>query len=178
MDNLNWGTVYGYACYASTRQELMGAFPGTKLEKDSNGYYTMGLELNSIAEDLIYIFSNGSGTQTVDLVIDKQTLADNETIDRWIQVDGLTDGKYNCTVSSEPTALLVSPEVGDGTVTFRYKGDATSVAVAGTFNGWSSSANAMTKNSSGVWETTIELDPGSYQYKFVIDGNGKNDPLN
>ena len=178
MDNLNWGTVYGYACYASTRQELMGAFPGTKLEKDSNGYYTMGLELNSIAEDLIYIFSNGSGTQTVDLVIDKQTLADNETIDRWIQVDGLTDGKYNCTVSSEPTALLVSPEVGDGTVTFRYKGDATSVAVAGTFNGWSSSANAMTKNSSGVWETTIQLDPGSYQYKFVIDGNWKNDPLN
>jgi len=39
--------------------------------------------------------------------------------------------------------------------------------VNGTFNGWCGSCNAMTDaNADGIWETTILLNSGSYEYKF------------
>ena len=51
------------------------------------------------------------------------------------------------------------------------------VCLAGEFNGWSDSANPMT-NKDGVWTLKLDLAPGSYQYKFVVDGNWKQDAAN
>ncbi len=62
-------------------------------------------------------------------------------------------------------------------VTFRYEGSAGQVYLAGEFNGWSDSANPMV-NKDGAWTLTLPLDPGSYQYKFVVDGNWLADPAN
>lgn len=180
-DNLNWGTVCGYAWYKTTEQELTDSWPGNALTKDKDGYYTMVVNTTTIAENLSYIFNNGNnGAQTVDLTISKDILENNEVIERWVQTDGIgNDGKYICTVTDDASTLLVSPEVNDGSVTFKYKGTSnTPVYVAGTFNGWSSSANPMTWNAKGWWETTIALAPGSYQYKFVSGGNWFVDPLN
>ena len=42
--------------------------------------------------------------------------------------------------------------------------------VNGTFNGWCGNCNAMTdSNADGIWETTISLNAGSYEYKFSFD---------
>ncbi len=46
---------------------------------------------------------------------------------------------------------------------------ARSVAVVGDFNGWSREAD-MLCDSSGTWTVTREIGPGSYQYKFLLDG--------
>lgn len=45
-----------------------------------------------------------------------------------------------------------------------------SVSLAGTFNNWSKDAMPLKKTGDNVWSTTISLEEGSYQYKFVIDG--------
>ncbi|MGC8820622.1 MAG: glucodextranase DOMON-like domain-containing protein [Fervidobacterium sp.] len=60
--------------------------------------------------------------------------------------------------------------------TFNYP-QASSVHLAGTFNNWSTSANPMRKEGD-LWVTELELKPGTYQYKFVIDGGKvwKEDP--
>jgi 1,4-alpha-glucan branching enzyme len=50
------------------------------------------------------------------------------------------------------------------------------VSLSGDFNGWSPGATPMRRDSSGHWETTVELAPGRYQYKFVIDGEWIADP--
>jgi hypothetical protein len=61
-------------------------------------------------------------------------------------------------------------------VTFRVdlgstQADAAGVFLAGTFNGWSTSANAMVNTSANIWEATISLDTTQIvQYKFV-NGN-------
>ena len=47
--------------------------------------------------------------------------------------------------------------------------NANQVAVAGEFNNWDEEANKMTKTIGG-FETTIELKKGSYQFKYVLDG--------
>ena len=51
------------------------------------------------------------------------------------------------------------------------------VSLSGDFNGWSPDATPMRRDSSGHWETTVELAPGRYQYKFVVDGEWVPDPL-
>ena len=48
--------------------------------------------------------------------------------------------------------------------------DAHQVYLAGTFNGWSASALAMAQGVDGSWTASMELAPGAYQYKFVVDG--------
>lgn len=47
---------------------------------------------------------------------------------------------------------------------------ANTVTLAGDFNDWDIQANPLRKDEQGVWKTTLRLQPGIYQYKFVIDG--------
>jgi 1,4-alpha-glucan branching enzyme len=86
-----------------------------------------------------------------------------------------TDGNSVMDVSAggpASTAAVSAP-------TFSYTDPAAkSVYVAGDFNEWNATANPMEKDSSGVWIATVPLKPGKYQYKFVVDGNWKQDPLN
>ncbi len=48
---------------------------------------------------------------------------------------------------------------------------ARSVAVAGSFNGWSTRALAMTRGAGGVWSVTAPLAVGEHHYEFVVDGS-------
>ena len=51
------------------------------------------------------------------------------------------------------------------------------VFVAGTFNDWNGSKNAMSDpDGDGVFETSLLIPPGRYLYKFVVDGNWLADP--
>ena len=50
------------------------------------------------------------------------------------------------------------------------------VSLSGDFNGWSPNATPMKRDEAGNWETTVELAPGRYQYKFVLDGEWIFDP--
>ena len=51
------------------------------------------------------------------------------------------------------------------------------VFLCGDFNGWASDATPMKRQADGHWETTIALAPGRHEYKFVVDGIWKHDPL-
>ena len=53
--------------------------------------------------------------------------------------------------------------------------DASLVTVAGAFNDWDITADEMTR-SGGAWRTELELAPGHYPFKFVIDGSYEGDP--
>jgi 1,4-alpha-glucan branching enzyme len=55
--------------------------------------------------------------------------------------------------------------------------DAKRVSLSGEFNGWSPDATPMRRHSDGHWETTLALAPGRHEYKFLVDGNWKHDPL-
>ena len=54
--------------------------------------------------------------------------------------------------------------------------EARGVYLAGDFNNWDSGANPMKKDKKGIWKATLSLKPGSYQYRFLVDGNWENDP--
>ena len=66
-----------------------------------------------------------------------------------------------------------------GNTTFRLKGheDASVVILTGTFNNWHQS-QLLFGREGGEWVCRLDLDPGVYQYKFVVDGDWLLDPSN
>jgi len=50
-------------------------------------------------------------------------------------------------------------------------GKAHTVAIAGDFNGWNPQANILKDpEGDGIWTGTLKLEPGRYEYMFVLDG--------
>jgi 1,4-alpha-glucan branching enzyme len=53
------------------------------------------------------------------------------------------------------------------------------VALVGDFNRWSPGGKPMKRDAGGLWSVKVPLDPGTYQYKFVVNGERwEEDPLN
>ena len=76
-------------------------------------------------------------------------------------------------------ALAAAPSKGDGGIVFSYHApDAGAVFLAGDFNNWNAQDLAMTLQDSGDWVVSVALDPGTYEYKFIEDGNWIEDPDN
>lgn len=55
------------------------------------------------------------------------------------------------------------------TFTARAPG-ADGVFVAGDFNDWDENRHAMSRRPDGLWQKTLMLAPGRYEYKFKVDG--------
>jgi 1,4-alpha-glucan branching enzyme len=54
--------------------------------------------------------------------------------------------------------------------------EAQNVSLAGDFNDWNVNTHLLQKVSNGTWEVNIDLNPGEYEYRFIVDGEWKNDP--
>jgi hypothetical protein len=66
-----------------------------------------------------------------------------------------------------------------GNTTFRLKGheDASVVVLTGSFNEWNQSQLVFGREGA-EWVCRIDLDPGVYRYKFIVDGDWLLDPSN
>eukprot|EP00055_Hartaetosiga_balthica_P000754 m.137386 g.137386 ORF g.137386 m.137386 type:complete len:277 (+) comp11645_c0_seq1:62-892(+) len=66
---------------------------------------------------------------------------------------------------------------GDGTVavSFKWKGMGTKVAITGSFNNWQAHVPLILQKD-GSFGATINVLPGKYEYKFIVDGDWKVDP--
>jgi len=56
--------------------------------------------------------------------------------------------------------------------------DANEVILMGDFNNWNPKKHRMKQDRNGVWNKDVILPPGSYEYKFLVDGRWKEDPQN
>ena len=56
--------------------------------------------------------------------------------------------------------------------------DAEKVSLVGDFNNWSPEGADMLRDEHGVWRTTRRMPRGTYQYRFVVDGEWMSDPTN
>lgn len=56
---------------------------------------------------------------------------------------------------------------------------ATVVTLVGDFNKWDLKARPLKRDAGRLWKVTVRLEPGIYQYKFVVNGERwEEDPLN
>ncbi len=56
--------------------------------------------------------------------------------------------------------------------------DAKEVILMGDFNNWNLKTHHMKKDGNGIWNKVVTLPLGSYDYKFLVDGQWKEDPQN
>jgi 1,4-alpha-glucan branching enzyme len=68
------------------------------------------------------------------------------------------------TISTDRTGELCRTE-------FRcHAPSATSVFLAASFNNWDARATVLSREGDGHWSVEVDLAPGFYHYKYVIDG--------
>lgn len=61
--------------------------------------------------------------------------------------------------------------------TFHFtEADAASVLLVGDFTHWQSHPIPMRKGADGVWTATVQLTPGNHSYRFIVDGEWRDDP--
>lgn len=54
--------------------------------------------------------------------------------------------------------------------------NAREVVLAGSFDGWSPTGLPMVRLDDGVWAKELVLEPGTYEYLFIVDGIWTADP--
>ena len=81
------------------------------------------------------------------------------------------------------TAAAVEAPVGRREVVVRFRDSAANdVRIAGDFNGWVPDKGVRSLIESDgptrVWTKILQLAPGTYQYRYVVDGTWREDPEN
>ena len=61
--------------------------------------------------------------------------------------------------------------------TFAFSAPAAlSVQLVGDFTQWQERPINLQKGADGVWRTTVELSSGTHHYRFLVDGQWRDDP--
>lgn len=55
---------------------------------------------------------------------------------------------------------------------------ALSVMLVGDFTQWQDKPISMVKRGGGLWTASVNLPPGTYHYRFLVDGQWRDDPEN
>lgn len=82
------------------------------------------------------------------------------------------------------SVLMVGPPRGSPTLDGRratfiaYHSEASDVSVSGSFSNWEPMKLFPNPNDPGMWGVSLNLPPGTYSYKYIIDGEWMLDPLN
>src|SRR5205814_1760448 len=74
-----------------------------------------------------------------------------------------------------PPEAVRPPGIEKISIQFHHPG-ATQVSVAGSFNDWNPQATPLSAEGNGTWKTELSLQPGTYEYRFVVDGVWADDP--
>lgn len=103
------------------------------------------------------------GTHAYKFIVDKEWMLDPKN--KVTRPDG--HGNFNSFMSLGDTLFF----------TLRGHTDAKNVILAGNFNVWNTQELSMTRTATG-WKIPYVLAPGTYEYKFIVDGKWITDPDN
>ncbi|HUJ43804.1 MAG TPA: glycogen-binding domain-containing protein [Opitutaceae bacterium] len=54
---------------------------------------------------------------------------------------------------------------------------AANVLLAGDFTQWQERPIPMRRQLGGIWQVTVALPPGDHHYRFIVDGDWRDDPV-
>ncbi len=140
-------------------------------DANSDGIYTVAVNLAAGNMEYKYMVDNWAAQEN--LIDDMQAggtcapVTDySNYANRQIVVGTTANDVYGRCSACPANTYNVTFKVDMSQVTSAY----TQVQLGGIFNGWNPASNPMTDaNSDGIYEVTIALAPGSYEYKFAAD---------
>jgi 1,4-alpha-glucan branching enzyme len=72
--------------------------------------------------------------------------------------------------------VVIRKNKSEVTFVLRFAQPVRNVRVVGSFNAWDEEQGRMQKGKNGEWRKRVNLQPGRYEYKFVVDGEWQVDP--
>ena len=54
--------------------------------------------------------------------------------------------------------------------------EAISVQLVGDFTHWQEHPISLKKDTGGIWHASVQLSPGTHHYRFLVDGEWRDDP--
>lgn len=149
---------------AASKVEIAGEFnewKAAEMQRDSSGVWTLTLDIPA-------------GTYGYKFLVNGEVW----TFDPANSARKTVEGNENSSVTVGDDSAA-SAQSSPKQWTFSYSDpSAQAVFVAGSFNGWSTTAHPLSKNDAGVWTATVSLPPGETTYKFIVDGEWRIDPAN
>jgi len=109
-----------------------------------------------------------------------EVLQDAATSQTFVKNDDIPTEPQSDSMSSNNWTWINSPGVTvvPGGVVFTMEApSAERVQLVGDFNGWTMEGSEM-RHDGRFWRKVLNLEPGRYQYRFIVDGIWQSDPLN
>ena len=68
-------------------------------------------------------------------------------------------------------------EISEAEQVFSFRApEASRVLLIGDFTHWQKRPISLRKQADGLWQTKVSLSPGTYHYRFLVDGEWCDDP--
>ena len=166
----------GHTDFCSLAEEVLGSPTRQQRHEFVNTLADQLESISATADELLQ-----SSKPPVELELDPQT----DELHLALPVEEFTTAEAAAeTPKPLDTAAKLSEyygvnQVKDAVVFVTLYPRAASVQVAGDFNNWQPEQTPMQKiGDSGVWQTEMNLSPGRYRYRLVVDGQWQQDPYN
>ena len=140
-------------------------------DADGDGVYDGTISLLPGSYEYKFTYDNWTGQESLDpnSADSTCTLTTSGYTNRYITI-GAADTTLPQVCWEECAACLNTVDVTFQVDMNNVSASYTNVYISGTINGWSGNANQMTDaDSDGVYDVTLTLNPGSYEYKFTYD---------
>ncbi|HYV28701.1 MAG TPA: isoamylase early set domain-containing protein, partial [Candidatus Eisenbacteria bacterium] len=83
----------------------------------------------------------------------------------------------SCQRKKERNRLMTKTKTAKLNQVFSFNAPAAmSVMLVGDFTRWQEKPISLKQEQNGVWKTTVPLAPGTYHYRFLVDGEWRDDP--
>ncbi|MDG5491249.1 hypothetical protein [Psychroserpens sp. SPM9] len=139
-----------------------------KMRKVNATTYELRKHINDFKDEFTWEFK---------FIINNQYWAEPSAYDSNIKLAASKGSNLNVYNLKMDTKAAIPDDKGN--VRFRLRGydDAKTIIVAGSFNRWDEQEFKMKKVENG-WELKLNIRPGEYEYKFIVDGHWIEDPSN
>ena len=139
-------------------------------DPESDGIWETTLYLQDGAYEYKFAYDNWTGQETL-IPGSPCTITASGFTNRRVVVSSDVTLPVVCWNSCSTCAAALLPKNVTFKVDMQNVTGFTTAYVNGSFNGWCGSCNPMTDaNNDGVWETTIQLNQDTFEYKFTYDG--------
>ncbi|WP_040280907.1 hypothetical protein [Psychroserpens damuponensis] len=139
-----------------------------KMQKINDHTYELRKHINDFKDEFTWEFK---------FIVNNQYWAEPSELDPNIKLSNIKRSNLNVyNLKMDTHAANPNPK---GNVTFRLRGyeHAKNIIVSGSFNRWNEHDLKMYKVDEG-WELKLDIKPGEYEYKFIVDGHWIVDPSN